>query len=141
MRTTRCLDQTRLAHRSVAVTSPLPKVENRENTPDRRLKRTSRLLFEAPEARGLALDLFIPNKKGIHNGCPSFVDNIGGAEGDRTPDLMTASHALSQLSYGPKESKSNVRLEKRSSEGLLIADCQLAIDVGSRGWTRPKRTL
>ena len=26
----------------------------------------------------------------------------GGAEGDRTPDLMTASHALSQLSYGPK---------------------------------------
>ena len=24
-----------------------------------------------------------------------------GAEGDRTPDLMTASHALSQLSYGP----------------------------------------
>ena len=29
------------------------------------------------------------------------VDLIGGAEGDRTPDLMTASHALSQLSYGP----------------------------------------
>ena len=26
---------------------------------------------------------------------------FGGAEGDRTPDLMTASHALSQLSYGP----------------------------------------
>ena len=29
--------------------------------------------------------------------------NIGGAEGDRTPDLMTASHALSQLSYGPQK--------------------------------------
>lgn len=27
---------------------------------------------------------------------------IGGAEGARTPDLMTASHALSQLSYSPK---------------------------------------
>jgi hypothetical protein len=26
---------------------------------------------------------------------------IGGAEGGRTPDLMTASHALSQLSYSP----------------------------------------
>ncbi len=26
---------------------------------------------------------------------------MGGAEGDRTPDLMTASHALSQLSYDP----------------------------------------
>ncbi len=30
---------------------------------------------------------------------------IGGAEGDRTPDLMTASHALSQLSYGPLRSE------------------------------------
>ena len=29
------------------------------------------------------------------------IETIGGAEGDRTPDLMTASHALSQLSYGP----------------------------------------
>jgi hypothetical protein len=28
-------------------------------------------------------------------------DFIGGAEGDRTPDLMTASHALSHLSYSP----------------------------------------
>ncbi len=28
-------------------------------------------------------------------------ENIGGAEGDRTPDLMTASHALSHLSYSP----------------------------------------
>ena len=27
--------------------------------------------------------------------------NFGGAEGDRTPDLMNAIHALSQLSYGP----------------------------------------
>ena len=26
---------------------------------------------------------------------------FGGAEGDRTPDLMAASHALSQLSYSP----------------------------------------
>ena len=27
--------------------------------------------------------------------------SCGGAEGDRTPDLMTASHALSHLSYSP----------------------------------------
>jgi hypothetical protein len=26
---------------------------------------------------------------------------IGGVEGDRTPDLMNAIHALSQLSYDP----------------------------------------
>ena len=37
---------------------------------------------------------------------------IGGAEGDRTPDLMTASHALSQLSYGPFV---NVRLDEANS--------------------------
>ena len=29
----------------------------------------------------------------------NVLERIGGAEGDRTPDLMTASHALSQLSY------------------------------------------
>ena len=28
--------------------------------------------------------------------------NFGGAKGDRTPDLYTASVALSQLSYSPK---------------------------------------
>ena len=31
----------------------------------------------------------------------------GGAEGARTPDLMTASHALSQLSYSPNYEKEN----------------------------------
>jgi hypothetical protein len=40
------------------------------------------------------------------------LDRFGGAEGDRTPDLMTASHALSQLSYGPKKDlKSSVALK------------------------------
>ena len=32
---------------------------------------------------------------------PQAIDIYGVAEGDRTPDLMTASHALSQLSYSP----------------------------------------
>ncbi len=41
-----------------------------------------------------------PNENNDHiKGCIVMTD--GGAEGDRTPDLMTASHALSQLSYGP----------------------------------------
>ncbi len=31
----------------------------------------------------------------------AWKDLYGGDEGDRTPDLMTASHALSQLSYIP----------------------------------------
>ena len=34
------------------------------------------------------------------DGSATFL-GFGGAEGDRTPDLMTASHALSQLSYSP----------------------------------------
>ena len=29
------------------------------------------------------------------------MDNYCGAEGDRTPDLVNAIHALSQLSYSP----------------------------------------
>ncbi len=32
---------------------------------------------------------------------------FGGAEGDRTPDLMNAIHALSQLSYSPTLNKIN----------------------------------
>ena len=32
--------------------------------------------------------------------CPHFPPD-GGAEGDRTPDLVIANDALSQLSYGP----------------------------------------
>ena len=30
-----------------------------------------------------------------------FELGVGGAKGDRTPDLIAASDALSQLSYGP----------------------------------------
>jgi hypothetical protein len=46
------------------------------------------------------------NKKpAISNGFCTSLDCVGlcsgGAEGDRTPGLMTASHALSQLSYSP----------------------------------------
>lgn len=32
---------------------------------------------------------------------PLFITKGGGVEGDRTPDLMNAIHALSQLSYDP----------------------------------------
>jgi hypothetical protein len=34
---------------------------------------------------------------------PGLIEFLaGGAEGDRTPDLVNAIHALSQLSYGPR---------------------------------------
>ena len=38
---------------------------------------------------------------GLNNVSGMVPDSIGGAEGDRTPDLLTASQALSQLSYSP----------------------------------------
>ena len=41
----------------------------------------------------------IANKKGHSIEWPCIHD--GGDEGDRTPDLLTASQALSQLSYAP----------------------------------------
>ena len=33
---------------------------------------------------------------------PYFIEFIGGVEGDRTPDLLNAIQALSQLSYDPE---------------------------------------
>ena len=40
---------------------------------------------------------------------------VGGAEGNRTPDLLIANEALSQLSYGPAKSqrKPPLRIEIR----------------------------
>jgi hypothetical protein len=40
-----------------------------------------------------------PKKKGLRFRKPLI--SLSGAAGDRTPDLMTASHALSHLSYSP----------------------------------------
>ncbi len=40
----------------------------------------------------------------------------GGAEGGRTPDLVNAIHALSQLSYGPNYSISVTLLSLSSSK-------------------------
>ncbi len=46
----------------------------------------------------------------------------GGAEGGRTPDLMTASHALSQLSYSPE----NMRVENtKLPKGVSTFICRL----------------
>ena len=39
-------------------------------------------------------------KKGLRNTEGLYIHD-GGDEGDRTPDLLTASQALSQLSYAP----------------------------------------
>ena len=52
-----------------------------------------------------------------------------GAEGDRTPDLMTASHALSQLSYGPgrvAEPDTRLRERRAPTEQASAPDAALA---------------
>jgi hypothetical protein len=61
------------------------------------------------------------------------VGRYDGAEGDRTPDLLTASQALSQLSYGPflqvlhaycaADEESNVAWESASSGSDGFAAC------------------
>ena len=43
-------------------------------------------------------------KKGLRNTEGLWIHD-GGDEGDRTPDLLTASQALSQLSYAPVTSR------------------------------------
>ena len=43
-------------------------------------------------------------EKDVRNERPYCIDLVGGDEGDRTPDLMNAIHALSQLSYVPSSS-------------------------------------
>jgi hypothetical protein len=45
---------------------------------------------------------------------------FGGAEGDRTPDLMTASHALSQLSYGPRAANNARAMIEEKATGYQI---------------------
>jgi hypothetical protein len=41
------------------------------------------------------------------------VERGGGAEGDRTPDLLIANEALSQLSYGPATQTANEAADAR----------------------------
>ena len=51
---------------------------------------------------------------------------MGGDEGDRTPDLLTASQALSQLSYAPMEKRSNGGDEGDRTPDLLTASQALS---------------
>ena len=44
-----------------------------------------------------------------------MIPRSGGAEGDRTPDLLSAIQALSQLSYSP-ESRSDLNRSGRSKD-------------------------
>ena len=53
----------------------------------------------------------------------SLIQCSGGDEGDRTPDLLTASQALSQLSYAPV-TRRYYRGSWRDVQGLFWSDSQ-----------------
>ena len=59
-------------------------------------------------------------KKGLRNTEDRCIHD-GGDEGDRTPDLLTASQALSQLSYAPVTGR-YYRGSWRDVQGLFWSD-------------------
>ena len=48
----------------------------------------------------------------------SLIQCSGGDEGDRTPDLLTASQALSQLSYAPVRRSTIRELPRRCKDNF-----------------------
>ena len=48
----------------------------------------------------------------------SLIQCSGGDEGDRTPDLLTASQALSQLSYAPVQRSTIRELSRRCKDNF-----------------------
>ena len=68
----------------------------------------------------------------------SLIQCSGGDEGDRTPDLLTASQALSQLSYAPVRRSTIRELARRCKDNFgktfaaAIADAGRAQERGAR---------
>ena len=65
--------------------------------------------------RALTSDLDSDGFSGLYSlssSSSSPADQIGGAEEDRTPDLLRARQALSQLSYGPMLETGNQKQER-----------------------------
>ena len=56
-------------------------------------------------------------KKGLRNSEGLYIHD-GGDEGDRTPDLLTASQALSQLSYAPVRKSTIRELPRRCKDNF-----------------------
>ena len=63
----------------------------------------------------------------------SLIQCSGGDEGDRTPDLLTASQALSQLSYAPVRRSTIRELGRRCKEnfGKTFAAAAADTDAGT----------
>ncbi len=66
-------------------------------------------------------------KKGLRNPEGLCIHN-GGDEGDRTPDLLTASQALSQLSYAPVRKSTIRELPRRCKDNFGKTFAGAALD-------------
>ena len=77
----------------------------------------------------------------------SLIQCSGGDEGDRTPDLLTASQALSQLSYAPVRRSTIRELPRRCKDNLGktfgggAGDAGRARERGARGPDRASPSL
>ena len=68
----------------------------------------------------------------------SLIQCSGGDEGDRTPDLLTASQALSQLSYAPVRRSTIRELGRRCKDNFGKTCCGGGEDAG---WIRDRGAL
>ena len=70
-------------------------------------------------------------KKGLRNSEGLYIHD-GGDEGDRTPDLLTASQALSQLSYAPVRKSTIRELPRRCKDnfGKTFRGCRSPAPAG-----------
>ena len=71
----------------------------------------------------------------------SLIQCSGGDEGNRTPDLLTASQALSQLSYAPVRRSTIRELPRRCKDNFGKTFCGGGADAGRapRSWGPPGR--
>ena len=67
----------------------------------------------------------------------SLIQYSGGDEGDRTPDLLTASQALSQLSYAPVRRSTIRELGRRCKDNFGKYFAARGTGAGPRGPTVP----
>src|SRR5262249_19473770 len=66
--------------------------------------------------------------------CVCVFGRVGGAEGNRTPDLLIANEALSQLSYspGPKTARIMVTAPREVKATFAAGKCRSASNLPAR---------
>jgi hypothetical protein len=63
----------------------------------------------------------ITNERSEAGKAPQIGDRFGGPEGIRTPDLMTASHARSQLRHRPRKKLSGISYQRKETYNLAAS--------------------